>query len=75
MAETRQFAAVHYFAMLDEESNGETRPNRDTRRSVLAVGCSAVLCRLTGNHAHSTELIGDEAANVMTVSIVVFLVA
>ena len=26
MAETRQFAAVHYFAMLDGRSNGETRP-------------------------------------------------
>ena len=32
LAATRQFAAVHYFAMLDGRSNGKTRPIAVTRR-------------------------------------------
>ena len=41
LAETRRFAAVHKFAMSNEESNGETRPT-------VALEVSLGECPLTG---------------------------
>ena len=40
LAETRRFAAVHYFAMLDRKSNGGTRPK------AVFVDFKPMLCRL-----------------------------
>jgi hypothetical protein len=47
MAEIRQFAAVHYFAMSDGKSNGGTRPQTDLRlpATQMAAISKAVVAR------------------------------
>ena len=55
MAETRQFAAVHYFAMLDGKSNGGTRPKGDIRAGAESWpgGTDA---EYGGHHCHDATL-------------------
>ena len=53
MAETRQFAAVHYFAMSDGKSNGGTRPSRD----IQALIWERLLPGLKAQHSCRSRLV------------------